>query len=192
MEIHLRKRSRSKWWKDSWGGQRWRWRWWGRRRWQWQWRWRWQWCGRPVEIDEPGCMAVQNTLLELSAVSSLAFKNTRHIIKMETIEITFDFVGIGQNANSNSCDKIIEGVNMEFAPTDNQESQFLRRHRRSQSQSCNTWKKVYHLCNFLGGQHSNIGCIICFFCRTARIGSFSPGCSSLDCPRHRQTCHTWH
>ena len=83
-------------------------------------------------------MAVQNTLLELSAVSSLAFKNTRHIIKMETIEITFDFVGIGQNANSNSCDKIIEDVNMEFAPTDNQESQFLRRHRRSQSQSYNT------------------------------------------------------
>ena len=143
MEIHLTKKSQSKWWKDSWRGRRWQW--------------------RPVEIDEPGCMAVQNTLLELSAVSSLAFKNTRHIIKMETIEITFDFVGIGQNANSNSCDKIIEGVNMEFAPTDNQESQFLRRHRRSQSQSCNTWKKVYHLCNFLGGQHSNIGCIICFF-----------------------------
>ena len=81
---------------------------------------------------------MQNTLLELSAVSSLAFKNTRHIIKMETIEITFDFVGIGQNANSNSCDKIIEGVNMEFAPTDNQESQSLRRHRRSQNQSYNT------------------------------------------------------
>ena len=50
----------------------------------------------------------------------------------------FEFVGIAQRANMNYSDKRIEDVNMEFAPTDNQESQFLRRHRRSQSQSCNT------------------------------------------------------
>ena len=57
---------------------------------------------------------------------------------METIEIMFELVGIAQRANMNYSDKRIEDVNMEFAPTDNQESQFLRRHRRSQSQSCNT------------------------------------------------------